>query len=155
MDYSQYIVSSASVQMTLTYKGVNYNIATGVQLSISISQDVNEIFGIGQLTPIGLKKLNQRFTGNLSLQTGEYETILDAINAGVNDGNFIASPLDLDRFSLGWAMSTEGVTPKTIIYSLDLCSINNSDYSLDRNSPETNTSFSLQGLGITRRVFLG
>ena len=79
--YEPYIISSAEAKMNITHRGQMFDIVTGVQLSISRTQDVQEIFAIGRLEPIAKKVINKRFTGNMSLQTGEYETILDAINA--------------------------------------------------------------------------
>lgn len=152
MAYNSLIVSSAQTQITLSTGSNIYNIVTGVQLSVNKTQDVSEIFAIGSNPPIGIKKLNQRFNGSLSLQTGEYETIIDAINATIQTG-FIASLLDLGPFSLGWTIEMNDlVVPKSIIYSLDNCIAASDGYSVDRNSPETNTSIDIQGLGITRTV---
>lgn len=154
MTYNPLIISSAETQITLQKGSSIFNIVTGIQLSVSQTQDVQEIFAIGQLPPIGVKRLNQRFTASLSLQSGEYETLLDAINAGAtNPADYIASMLDLDQFSIGWSISMSGLlVPRMIVYSLDNCASSTVDYSLDRNTPETNTSLSLQGIGITRDV---
>ena len=122
--YEPYIISSAEAKMNITHRGQMFDIVTGVQLSISRTQDVQEIFAIGRLEPIAKKVINKRFTGNMSLQTGEYETILDAINASITTG-FISSLTDLG---------------------------NSDDFSVDRNSPEINTSLAIQGIGITRSV---
>ena len=150
--YEPLIVSSAETKINITQGSNVFDVVTGVQLSVSRTQDVSEIFAIGRYTPIGIKRLNKRFTGSLVLQTGEYETILDAINASITTG-FIASLADLGTFSIGWTLSLSGlVTPRTIIYSLDNCNVSSDDFSVDRNSPETNTSLSLQGVGITRVV---
>lgn len=150
--YEPYIISSANVQMNLSVGSNVFNVATGVQLSVNMGQDVTEIFAIGNLTPIGIVNLNRRFSANLSLQSGEYETILDAINASITTG-FISSLMDLRSFSIGWSLSmSELLVPKTIVYSLDNCRINSNDFSSDRNSPETNTSLSIQAIGLTRTV---
>lgn len=152
MAYNQLIVSSAQTQITLSTGSQMYNIVTGTQLSVDKSQDVTEIFAIGSNPPIGIKKLNQRFSGSLTFQTGEYETLLDAINASITSG-FIASLLDLGPFSLGWTIQMNDlVVPKSIIYSLDNCIAASDGYSVDRNSPETMTAINIQGLGITRTV---
>lgn len=152
MSYNSLIVSSAQTQITLSTESQVFNIVTGVQLSVDKTQDVTEIFAIGSQTPIGIKRLNQRFAGSLSLQTGEYETLLDAINASISSG-FIASLLDLGPFSLGWTIQMNDlIVPKSIIYSLDNCVAGSDGFSVDRNSPETNTSINIQGLGITRTV---
>lgn len=147
--YEPYIISSAEAKMNITHRGQMFDIVTGVQLSISRTQDVQEIFAIGRLEPIAKKVINKRFTGNMSLQTGEYETILDAINASITTG-FISSLTDLGNFSIGWTLEMTGL--RTIIYSLDSCAISSDDFSVDRNSPEINTSLAIQGIGITRSV---
>lgn len=150
--YEPYIISSAEAKMNITHRGQMFDIVTGVQLSISRTQDVQEIFAIGRLEPIAKKVINKRFTGNISLQTGEYETILDAINASITTG-FISSLTDLGNFSIGWTLEMTGlIVPRTIIYSLDSCAISSDDFSVDRNSPEINTSLAIQGIGITRSV---
>lgn len=152
MAYNSLIISSAQTQITLSYGANVYNLVTGLQLSVDKTQDVTEIFAIGSNPPIGIKKLNQRFTATLALQTGEYETILDAINASIS-GGFIASLLDLPPFSLGWSIQMNDlIVPKSIIYSLDNVMASSDGYSVDRNSPETNQSLSLQGTGISRTV---
>lgn len=152
MAYNSLIVSSAQTQITLSTGSQIYNIVTGTQLSVDKNQDVSEIFAIGSNPPIGIKKLNQRFSGSLTFQAGEYETLLDAINASIDVG-FIASLLDLGQFSLGWAIQMNDlVVPKSIIYSLDGCIASSDGYSVDRNSPETMTAINIQGLGITRTV---
>lgn len=152
MAYNSLIVSSAQTQITLSTGSQMYNIVTGTQLSVDKTQDVTEIFAIGSNPPIGIKKLNQRFAGSLTFQTGEYETLLDAINASIDSG-FIASLLDLGPFSLGWTIQMNDlVVPKSIIYSLDNCIAASDGYSVDRNSPETMTAINIQGLGITRTV---
>lgn len=152
MSYNPLIVSSAQTQITLSTGSQMYNIVTGTQLSVDKTQDVTEIFAIGSNPPIGIKKLNQRFSGSLTFQTGEYETLLDAINASITSG-FIASLLDLGPFSLGWTIQMNDlVVPKSIIYSLDSCIAASDGYSVDRNSPETMTAINIQGLGITRTV---
>lgn len=152
MAYNQLIVSSAQTQITLSTGSQMYNIVTGTQLSVDKTQDVTEIFAIGSNPPIGIKKLNQRFSGSLTFQTGEYETLLDAINASITSG-FIASLLGLGPFSLGWTIQMNDlVVPKSIIYSLDSCIAASDGYSVDRNSPETMTAINIQGLGITRTV---
>ena len=134
--YEPYIISSAEAKMNITHRGQMFDIVTGVQLSISRTQDVQEIFAIGRLEPIAKKVINKRFTGNMSLQTGEYETILDAINASITTG-FISSLTDLGNFSIGWTLEMTGlIVPRTIIYSLDSCAISSDDFSVDRNSPE-------------------
>ena len=152
MNYQNLIVASPEINLTLTYGSNVVKIDTGVQLTFNASQDVQEIFAIGQKPPIGVISLNQRFTGKITFQSGEYEIVLDAINATLPAGQFIASMLDLNGFSLGWTINMGGITPRTIIYSLDFCRINSIDYSADRNSPETNNVLAMQGTGITRTV---
>lgn len=153
MTYEPYVISASEVDMNLTVGSSVFSIVTGVQLSLNVSQDVQEIFAIGDTSPIAIKTLNKRFSGNMSVQVGEYETLLNAINAKQPVGELIASLVDLRSFQIGWSYSMSGVAvPQTVIYSLDSCRVSTIDVAVDRNTPEVNTSFALQGVGLTRVV---
>lgn len=148
-NFENLVVSSSDVSMSLTMPGMTpVSINTGVQLSVSISQDVQEVHGIGQVDPIALKRATRRYTGSFSLQNGEYEQeLLSALIAA--SGLSLASLLEVKDFTLSWSMST----PKALFtYSLLNCMLSSQDMSVDRNSIETTVSFNLTATGLTRKT---
>lgn len=150
-NYENLIISSADVSMNILVNGVMISVDTGVQLQANVAQDTQEIFAISQTDPIGIKRLNRRFTGSLSIQAGENEQILDAINAILPTP--IASLCELSGFSLTWTLKMGTVAePRQYNYALNNVSVSSDDFSVDRNSPETQKSFNFTALQLVRKV---
>ena len=154
MDKQNLIVASPECQMYTNIGGVSLQLATATEFSYAFATAVNEIFAIGQKPPIGLIDINKTYTGELSIQSGEAQTILDAINATVRGSNFYATFLELPPFTLSWSykFKTDVGTSRTVTVSMMNCIVSNEGGSISRNSPETITSFSIRGIGAQRNV---
>ncbi|MEG0899027.1 MAG: hypothetical protein RSF40_04870 [Oscillospiraceae bacterium] len=154
MNYENLVVASSDVQLFISVGSTTLQLATGTSLQYTLAQNVQDLFAIGQIDPIANKSLNATFAAQLSLQSGEYETILDALNATVSSvGEFYASMLNMPPFTISWCYQMNGlVIPKTVSYALQSCRAENVGGAVDRNDPETISSWSIKGTGIVRRV---
>lgn len=153
-NYENLVVSSADVDLYLTLAGVPpIQLFTGVQLQVTVSQDVSEVHAISQVDPIALKRATRRYTGTFSIQNGEYEqNILNAVNGtALYAATPIASLLELRSFTLSWKMYMgTDVAPISYMYALNNCMLSSQDLSIERNSVETTISFNLTATGLTR-----
>lgn len=155
-NFENLVVSSADVDLYLTIPGAPpIQLFTGVQLQLTVSQDVTEVHAISQVDPIALKRATRRYTGTFSVQNGEYEqNILNAVNGtALYAATPIASLLELKNFTLSWKMYMgTDATPVSYLYALNNCMLSSQDLSIDRNSIETTISFNLTATGLTRTV---
>ena len=154
MNRQELIVASSEVKMYMTLaNGTCLSIDTGTELSYRFSQNVQDIFAIGDTDPIGLKKLNATYTADLSLQEGEQQTLIDAINAVLGDNEQIATFNQLDPFSISWSYEMKGLaSPRTVVYTLLNAMVQEQGGNVSRNDVETIGSLSLRGTGIQRNI---
>lgn len=150
-----YVVPSKDVQIYLTFEGLPaIKIGTGTSLNLQYSQTVQDIFAIGETDPIDLVQLNAQYAANLSHQTGEQHTILDAINGALPAGQTpYASMLQLPPFTLTKTMSLRNsATPKTVSESLLGCKCEQSSSDTNRNDAETLSSINIRARAVQRSV---
>lgn len=154
MNRQELIVASSEVKIYITLaNGTCLSVDTGTELSYRFSQNVQDIFAIGDTDPIGIKRLNATYTADLSLQEGEQQTLIDAINATLDTNKQIASMHQLDPFSISWTYQMEGLaTPRTVVYTLMNAMIQEQGGSVSRNDVETIGSLSLRGTGVQRNI---
>ena len=133
--------------------GTCLSVATGTELSYTFSQNIQEIFAIGDTDPIGIKRSNASYAASLSLQEGEQQTIIDAINATLPVTEQIAAMHQLKPFSISWSYTMKGLaTPRTIVYTLLNAMVQEQGGSVNRNDVETIGSLSLRGTGVQRNI---
>ena len=78
---SEYIVPSSDVQINMTFSGIpSMKLDTGSRLNWANSQSVQDIFAISHVDPIGIVALNATYTASVTMQSGEYNALMDAIN---------------------------------------------------------------------------
>lgn len=154
MNHQDIIVASSEVQMYLTLSnGTCLSIDTGTELSYTFSQNIQEVFAIGATDPVGIKKANATYAANLSLQEGEQQTLIDAINATLPATEQIAAMHQLAPFSISWSYAMKGLaTPRTVVYTLLNAMVQEQGGSVNRNDVETIGSLSLRGTGVQRNI---
>jgi len=117
---SEYIVPSSDVQINMTFSGIpSMKLDTGSRLNWANSQSVQDIFAISHVDPIGIVALNATYTASVTMQSGEYNALMDAINAAAPAGQLYASMLEVAGFTLtcAYALKNAG-TPKSAIGQL-------------------------------------
>lgn len=153
---NQYVVGSEDVQIYIKLPDVAapIKIETGTALNLTYSQNVQEIFAIGSRPPISLEPINENYTASLSFQTGEASLLLDAINGSLPAGTAPYATLSsIPPFTLSKTMTFKNtLTPKTVTESLLNCIIDNLSSDTNRNDPETLSTISMRGVGVSRTV---
>lgn len=152
---NQYVVGSKDVQFHMKFPGIpSIMIETGTSANLTYSQTVQEIFAIGTGDPIDVTSLNAQYTATLTLQTGEAQILLDAINGGLPAGTAPYSSLNqVPSFTLSKTTNLYNTTvPKACTESLMNCKIDNNSSDTNRNEGETLTTISLRGVGVQRSV---
>ena len=97
---SEYIVPSSDVQINMTFSGIpSMKLDTGSRLNWANSQSVQDIFAISHVDPIGIVALNATYTASVTMQSGEYNALMDAINAAAPAGQLYASMLEVAGFT--------------------------------------------------------
>lgn len=150
-----YVVPASDVQIYVTFDGLPaVKIGTGTSLNLTYSQTVQDIFAIGESDPIDLVPLNAQYAATLSHQTGEYQTILDAINGALPAGQTpYATMLQLPPFTITKTMNLRNsLTPKSVSESLLGCKCENSSSDTNRNDGETLSSINIRARGVQRSV---
>ena len=87
------------------------------------------------------------------MQSGEYNALMDAINAAAPAGQLYASMLEVAGFTLtcAYALKNAG-TPKSAIVNFLNCRVSDVSGDVDANDPQTLVTISLRGTGIKRDV---
>lgn len=151
---SEYIVPSSDVQINMTFSGIpSMKLDTGSRLNWANSQSVQDIFAISHVDPIGIVALNATYTASVTMQSGEYNALMDAINAAAPAGQLYASMLEVAGFTLtcAYALKNAG-TPKSAIVNFLSCRVSDVSGDVDANDPQTLVTISLRGTGIKRDV---
>ena len=148
---SEFVIASPDVSLMIQVQGgTPITLTTGTELSYNFTRNTQDIFAIGSAEPIQIVSLNSTYTGGMSLQTGEYQTLLDAINSG---STLYASLLQVPSFTMSWSYAiSSGATPRKITMSLLECKFSDDNGSVSRNDPETISQLSFRGIGVQRSV---
>lgn len=154
-NYKELVVPSSDVQLYITVDGLQpLKLETGTRFSRVFAQTVSDIFAIGEKDPIAIIDLNCNYTATLVIQSGEYNTLLDAINASLDaTSKLYASMLEVPSFTLtcSYAVSSAGI-PKAATVSLLNCKVSEDSDEVNANDPQTLTTISVRGRGIMRSV---
>lgn len=152
---NQYVVPSPDVQSYL--KVVNIpalRIETATSINLTYANTITDIFAIGTKDPISIEDLNAQYSGSISIQSGEAQLILDAINGGLPATTPpYATLAQVPSFTYSRTMSLlNAAVPKTVTESLLNCKIESISSDVNRNDPETLTTISFRGVGVQRTV---
>lgn len=154
MSKQEIIIPSKNVQIWLTYENITVKLDSSSRLSKTFTQTIDNIYGIGYEDPIGIVNSNAAYSTQLTLQTGEYQILLNAINGVLPAGaEMYASFLQVPVFGLSitYAMN-DLIVPSTCTWTLNNCRVNEDSEDITANDPATYTTIGIQGTGITRRV---
>lgn len=126
-------------------------IESGQSLNTTISRTVQEVWGIGSEPPIDLVTQNAQYSASLTLQSGEYQLLLDAIN------NVLATPVaglhQVPEFTLSKTYTfTSTDVPKTVTETLLRCKIESESADVSANDIQTTTTLQIRGIGKQRLV---
>lgn len=152
---NQYVVGSKDVKINITLPNIpSIQIDTATAINFNWSRTVQDIFAIGFEDPIATTGINSNYTATLSFQTGEYQIIMDAINAKLPAGTApYASLNQLPSFTISKTMYMRNTAvPKTITESLLGAVIESNNSDTNRNEAETLTSLTVRGRSVTRTV---
>lgn len=151
MDKSEYIVSSADVDIFISFEGgTPIKIETGSSMNWRFSQSVNPIYAISYKDPISIKAINASYTGTLTIQAGEWNAIIN--NYAATHVTPIASLINSNvKFSIAVTYNHRNpLNPysATTTWQNVLFSDENGD--VNANDPQTLVSIDFQGTGIQR-----
>lgn len=152
---NQYVVGSKDVKINITLPNLpSIQIDTATTISLNWSRTVQDIFAIGFEDPIATVGINSNYTGTLSFQTGEYQVIMDAINAKLPAGVAPYATLNqIPSFTLSKTMYMRNTAvPKTVTESLIGAVVESNNSDTNRNDAETLTSLTVRGRSLTRTV---
>lgn len=149
---NQYVVGSKDVQGYFKFDGIPaIKVETGSTFNLTYNQSVQEIFAIGSVDPIAVSETNAQYTASLTLQTGEMQLVLDAINAAADVPYATIQQVPAFTFSKTVALRNSAI-PKTVTESLLGCKIESVSSDTDRNNVETLTTLTLRAVGVQRTV---
>lgn len=150
-----YVVGSPDVDIYIKLANIPpIKIETGTTLNLTWSQTVQDIFAISYRDPIDNPSINNQYTGTLGFQSGEYQTIMEAVNSNLpaNQAPY-ASLAQLPPFTLSKVTKMYNLQgQKSITESLLNCRCETLSSDTDRNNVETLTSISVRGTGLQRAV---
>lgn len=145
------VIGSKDVKIRLTLPNMpSILIESGLSLNSTTNQTVQEVFGIGTKQPIDLVDQNVQYTASLTMQSGEYHLLLDAINNN-STGILYAELHEVPEFTLSRTyVITDAAQPKTVTVSLLRCKIESESSDVNANDVQTTTALQLRGIGIRR-----
>lgn len=154
MARQELIIPAKDVEIWITVLGVTVKLDTSSRLSRSFVQTLENIYAIGSGDPIGVSDSNASYTITLTAQSGEYQVILNAINAAVPAGGDLhASFLKLPPFTLTYAHKMLNmIVPSQISTTMFNCRVSDDSEDVSANDPATYSSIGMQGTGIKRVV---
>lgn len=149
------IVPSKDVQIYFTTNNLpSIKIVTATALNVTSTKTLQPIYAIGTAEPLSIEDVNAQYNITLTLQTGDIEQILDAVNGALPAGvEPYADLSQLDEFSISVSNYMRNATvPYTVTKTLVQCKADSVSTDYNRNDPETLTTISAQGIGINRIV---
>lgn len=155
MDKSEYIVSSADVDIYISFDGgTPIKIETGASMQWRLSQSVNPIYAISYKDPISIKAINASYTGSLDIQSGEWNAILN--NYAATHTNPVASLISSNvKFSISVTYNHRNpIQPYAATTTWTNALFSDENGSITANDPQTIVSLEFQGTGIIRNTTL-
>lgn len=152
---NQYVVPAKDVQLWIKVGDLpSIRIETGISNNFTYGRTLQDIFAIGEEDPIDTIGTNSQYTATLSLQSGEYQTVLDAINGVIPATQApYATWNQFESFTISKTMYMRNAAiPKTITESIVNCLVENTSADVNRNDAETIHNLSLRGNGVRRTV---
>jgi hypothetical protein len=155
MALQEFVIPTKDVDMYINVNGTPLKIDTGARFNRAYAQTLENIFAISHSDPIAVASTNANYSASISLQSGEYHALLDAINATVAAGGALyASFLQLPpfTFTVSWHMKNM-VVPRTVSMSFFNCQVSEDSEDTSANDAQTLVSLNMQGTGIKRDVY--
>lgn len=153
MTRQELIIPAKDVEIWINVYNRTIKLDTTSQISKTWVQTLENIYAIGTKDPIGVADSNASYSSNLSLQTGEYHVLLNAINALAPPTGLHASFLTVPAFTLTIAHKMLNlITPSTVSTALFNCRVSEDSDSTSANESATYTTLALQGTGLKRDV---
>lgn len=155
MPYQELVIPSKDADIYINVTGVPIKIDTGIRFNRSFTRTVDPVFAISHEDAIATSSSSASYGHSLSLQSGEYHVILDAINGSLPAGQApYASWLHLPPFTLVVAEHMKNmVLPYTVLTSYLNCQISSDSGSIEANSTNSEVDLEATGTGIKRSVF--
>lgn len=149
------VVPSKDVRILMTAGNLpSIPLSTATALNITDSKTLTPIYAIGSAEPLTIEDVNAQYTATLTLQTGELDEILNAVNGALGVGETPYATLSQVQ-DLSLTVSSQmknAAIPITVSLTLVQARIDSSSSDYNRNDPETLTTISFQGVGYSRRV---
>lgn len=155
MAFQELVIPTKDVEMWINANGTPLKIDTGARFTRGFAQTLENIFAISHSDPIAVASTNANYTLAIALQSGEYHTLLDAINGVLPAGSpLYASWLQIPpfTFTVSWHMKNMPV-PRTVSISFFNCQISDDSEDDSANDAQTIVNISMQGTGIKRDVY--
>jgi hypothetical protein len=155
MALQELVIPTKDVDMYVNVNGNPIKIDTGARFTRGYAQTLENIFAISHSDPIAVASTNANYNLSIALQSGEYHTILDAINGSLTAGTpLYASWLQIPSFTftVSWHMKNM-VVPRTVSISFFNCQVSEDSEDDSANDAQTLVNISMQGTGIKRDVY--
>lgn len=148
------IIPAQDVKIWLGVDGLIVAADTATSLSRAFVQQVDNIHAIGSADPIGIVYGTKNYTIDMTLQSGEYQAILNAVNAQLPAGRELyATWLQFRQITVTWVHNMVNLAvPQSISTSMLDAKISNDSEDITRESMETNTTINFTGVGLKRTV---
>lgn len=154
MDKSEYIVSSADVDITIGFSGgIPMKLETGSALEWRFTQSVNPIYAISFKDPISIKAINATYSGSLTIQSGEWNALLNAYAAQYPTApipSLMNSPVKLTLTVTYYHKNP--VNPYAANTSFQSVIVSDESGSVNANEAQTLVSIDFSGVGIVRKT---
>lgn len=154
MQRNELVISAKDVHVWIGVNNRTYKFETATQSGYSFTRTVENIFAISNEDSIATKGNSKQYNFDLSIQSGEYHQLLNAINGDLPaTADLYASFLDVPQFTITFAWNmldllvpeADSVTIQNVLCSSD-------SGSAAANDTSTLVSLSLQGTSIVRNV---
>lgn len=153
MDKSEYIVSSADVDIYIGFEGgVPIKLETGSSLNWRCSQSVNQIWAISYKDPIAVKSINASYSGSLEFQSGEWNALLNyyAATNTTPIPSLINSP---KRLVISVTYNHKNpINPYAATTTFQQVVVSDENGTVNSNDPQSMVSIDFQGVGISRKT---
>lgn len=149
------VIPSKDIQIYFSTNGLpSVKIVGGATINLTDTKTLQPIYAIGSQEPLTTEDVNAQYNFTLTLQTGDYDQILDAVNGALPAGEVgYATWGQIPQFSISVVFYLRNAeVPRTVTKTLIQCKTDSNSHDISRNDAETLTTISGQGTGIDRIV---
>lgn len=148
LNLNNLVTSSDRYSVSVVFGNLTLQLNTVQDISKDHSQTVANAYAVGTKSPISSKAVNEQYNGTMSLQSGEYDELIQALQTEFSQINGL---MDISEFSATIAFDIIRVNKDTGWVDLwRSVQFNKESDKVEKNSTETIVSVGFMATGYTK-----